>query len=363
MKKFWAAWLGLLALAACNLENQASDNGLEPGKSFGNTGNTLSVNAISAHACCETRPPAWTNDGGADWAVDGILTHWWHSNYNAGTPGYSVDTSESGHIDDPNYLRRGEGDRLDGYTWTSDPALAVDGPDYPIAVGDIVGPGTQNEYGAHWITLDLGREVEINAGTIGRLAYYRRADSAISGLGQPGVSYEIYVSKKDFGWLVDLPEVTLAKAEDEAEDPLPNAAGYSYIYLESETPLSFRYIQLRWVFDSTTGIVTADSRTASAANLVFKVFDRELDYSYLTAVYTRGMELIKTLPTTGHDYNNLRIALVNVQNRFEPPKEDAVDTVAKKTAYQNDVLDAAADSLLAAIYNIDPPKKPPEVQL
>jgi hypothetical protein len=350
-----------MVLTACNLENQASDHGIDPGKSYGSRGNTLPVNVISAHACCETRPPAG-NYGGADWAVDGDTSHWWHSNYNAGTEGYSVDTSETGHIGDfDNYLIRGDGEHLDGYTWTRDPALALGGPEYPVAVETAVPP-----YGAHWITLDLGTDVEINADTLGRLAYYRwtnlidGVDQATGGLGQPGVSYEIYVSKKDFGWLVDSPEVTLLKQEDEAEDPLPNTGGYSYIYLESETPLSFRYIQIRWVFDSST--TAADAKTASAANIIFKIFGRDLDYSYLVASYTRGMALLGTLPSTGHEYNRLRIALVAVQNLFEPPEETGVDTQEKRTAYQ-DVLDGAADALLMAIYEIDPPKEPPEVQL
>lgn len=355
MRKLWAVCM-VLVLTACNLENQASDHGIDPGKSYGSRGNTLPVNAISAHACCETQPPANTNDGGADWAVDGDTTHWWHSNYNAGTKGYSVDTSETGHLGDSgNYLIRGDSEHLDGYTWTSDPNLALGGPEYPVAVADIV-----PQYGAHWITLDLGKEVEINADTIGRLAYFRRTDQATGGLGQPGVSYEIYGSKKDFGWLVDRPEVTLLKQEDEAEDPLPNTGGYSYIYLDSETPLSFRYLQVRWVFDSTT--TAADAKTASAANIIFKLFSRDLDYSYLVAAYTRGMELLGTLPTTGHEYNVLRLALVAVQNLFEPPEETTVDTQEKMTAYQ-DVLDGATDALLMAVYEIDPPKEPPEVQL
>jgi hypothetical protein len=351
MRKFWAVCIGLFILTACHLENQASDHGLTPGKTYGNIGNTLPVNVLSAHACCETRPAANTNDGGADWAVDGINTHWWHSNYTADTAGYSVDTSETGHLGDfANYLIRGDLDHLDGYTWTLDPNLALGGPEYPIAVGDIVPPN-----GAHWITLDLGKEVELTADLIGRLAYLRRS-SATGGLGQPGVSYEVYVSKKDFGWLVDLPEVSLVKQDSLAA----NVAGYSYIYLESETPLSFRYLQLRWIFDATT--TAADAKTACAANLVFKIFGKDLDYSYLVAAYTRGMELLKTLPVTGHDYNTLRIALVAVQNRFEPPEETDVDTPEKKMAYQ-DTLDGAADSLLEAIYKIDPPEEPPEVQL
>jgi hypothetical protein len=346
----------VLTLTACNLENQASDHGLDPGNRYGSTGSVLPANVISAHACCETRPAAYVNDGGADWAVDGDTSRWWHSNYNAGTEGYSIDTSETGHIGDyDNYLMRGDGDRLDGYTWTRDPNLAVGGPEYPVAVGDIV-----PDYGAHWITLDLGKDVELNAGTIGRLAYYRRTDSATGGLGQPGVSYEIYVSKKDFGWLVDSPEVTLVKTEDEVNDPLPNTGGYSYIHLESEASLSFRYIQVRWVFDSTT--TGADAKTASAANIIFKVFSRELDYSYLMAAYTRGMALLNTLDTTGHDYNRLRLALVAVQALFEPPEETGVDTPEKKAAYQ-DSLDSTTDSLLEVIYQIDPPKEPPEVQL
>jgi hypothetical protein len=352
MRKFWAVCIGLLVLAACNLENQASDHGLDPGTTYGSRGNTLPINAISAHACCETRPAAYTNDGGVDWAIDGITTHWWHSNYNAGTAGYSVDTSETGHLGDfANYLIRGDSDHLDGYTWTSDANLALGGPDYPVAVADIV-----PQYGAHWITLDLGTEVEINADTIGRLAYFRRTDQATGGLGQPGVSYEIYVSQKDFGWLVDLPEVTLVK-----QATLPsNVGGYSYIHLESASSLKFRYIQIRWIFDSTT--TGTDAKTASAANILFKVFGRELDYSYLVAAYIRGLELLKTLPTTGHDYNTLRLAIVAVQNCFEPPAETAVDTTEKMTLYQ-DTLDSAADSLLVAIYKIDPPKEPPEVEL
>jgi hypothetical protein len=350
MRKLWAAGV-ILLLTACNLENRASDHGLDPGKTYGIAGKALPETAISAHACCESQPPQYTTDGGADWAVDGDTSHWWHSNYTANTAGYSVDTSETGHIGDVgNYLRRGDSDRLDGYTWTQDPNLAVDGPEYPVAVGDIV-----PQYGAHWITLDLGTEVEINADTVGRLAYYRRS-TATGGLGQPGVSCEIYVSKKDFGWLVDLPEVTLIK-----DGAIANTTGYSYIHLESESPVSFRYLQVRWVFDSTT--TAADAKTACAANLLFKLFDRNLDYSYLVAAYTRGMQLLGTLPTTGHEYNRLRLALVAVQNLFEPPEETALDTLEKTTAYQNDRLDAAADSLLSAIYEIDPPKEPPEVQL
>lgn len=353
MKKFWTLCIGLLVLATCNLENQASDHGLDPGRSYGSKGRTLPINAITAHACCETRPAAYTNDGAAEWAVDGNTSHWWHSNYNAGTPGYSVDTSETGHLGDfDNYLMQGDSDHLDGYTWTRDPNLALGGPEYPVAVQDVV-----PQYGAHWITLDLGQEVEINSAVVGRLAYFRRTDQATGGLGQPGVSYEIYVSKKDFGWIVDLPDVTLVK-----EDALPdNTAGYSYIVLETESSLTFRYIQLRWIFDATT--TDPDEKTAHAANLVFKLFGKELDYSYLVAVYTRGMELLKTLPTTGHDYNELKIALVNVQNRFAPPEETDVDTPEKKMAYQEDTLDSAADTLLEVIYKIDPPKKPPEVEL
>jgi hypothetical protein len=351
MRKFWAVCTGLLILTACHLENRASDHGLEPGRSYGHTGNALPVNVISAHACCETLPPANTSDGGADWAVDGISSHWWHSNYAAGTSGYSVDTSETGHLGDfDNYLRRGDSERLDGYTWTRDPGLAVGGPEYPVAAGDIV-----PQYGAHWITLDLGKEIELTPELTGRLGYLRRSN-ATGGLGQPGVSYEVYVSKKDFGWLVDPGEVTLVKEDSLAA----NTAGYSYIYLENTASLSFRYIQLRWIFDSTT--TAADAKTACAAGLVFKVFGKDLDYSYLSAVYIRGMELLKTLPATGHEYNTLRIALVAVQNSFEPPEETTVDTLEKKTAYQ-DVLDAAADSLLETIYKIDPPKEPPEVQL
>jgi hypothetical protein len=353
------ALAGLLVLGTCNLENQASDFGLAPANVYGNTGGTVERQAVSAHACCESWPATYTTDGKAAWAVDGNFTRWWHSNYTAGHPSYSVDTSETGHTGDTtNYLIRGDSEREEGYTWTADAARAT--PDWlnnPMTVGGHVAQYVPN--GAHWITLDMGKTVTIGADQAGRLGYYRRA-SATGGLGQPGVSYEIYVSNVDFGWVVEsalTDRITLV-----ASGAIANNAGYTFITIDPATAMSFRYLQLRWVFDASTGTAN-DSRTACAANITLKVMSRELDYTYLQSVYFRGMELLQTLPVNTHNHRNLKNALTGAVNLLKPPSDPTeTDTLEKTLTYQ-ERLDTASDDLLTLIYKIDPPQRPPEVTL
>ena len=357
MKKLWVlvpALAGLLVLVTCNLENQASDFGLAPGNVYGNTGGTVERQAVSAHACCESWPATYTTDGKAAWAVDGNVTRWWHSNYTNGHASYSVDTSETGHIGDTgNYLARGGSGREEGYTWTADIALAtLDFLNQPLTVGAQAAQDAPN--GAHWITLDMGKEIEISPSQVGRVGYYRRS-SATGGLGQPGVSYEIYVSTIDFGWIKDISAALVASGT------IANNAGYAYITIEPAAALKFRYLQIRWVFDATT--IAGDAKTACAANIILKVMDREVDYSYLQSVYFRGMELLKTLPVNTHNHRNLKTALTSAVTLLKPPTDPtALDTLEKKLTHQ-ERLDAAADDMLTLIYKIDPPKRPPEVTL
>ena len=377
MKKFlcvFAAFACLFTFAACDLENQASDSGLNPGNIFGTSSGPVEVQSLikSAHACCEQRP-AEGNNGPAEWAIDGNTGHWWRSNYTANSEGYNIDTRTTGHVNDmTNYLMKGDANRVDGYTWTRDTALAAGGPGFPADVNTVV-----PQYGAHWLTMDLGKEVNAEAGKFLSFGYFRRGDNAIGGLGQPNVSYELYVSKKDFGWVVDNPAVIKI-----GTGTVANVGGaYVYSGVQLASSVTFRYVQIRWIFAST---IAADSRIASAADIVFKIVTNggEPDYTYIMAVYLWGKEYHSTMPPGTREFFILNQMLDGLftgekttntdgQNFTVIPGREAVipfpgwvpgSNLSEVLRIQF-ILDGRADDILKYIYRIDPPKKPPEVTL
>jgi len=371
----------LIVICACNLENNASDSGLYPG--FYGQGPIPGVRGgiggrgVNAHTCCERDADA--SGGPAAWAIDGDFTRWWHTCTVAGE-GYSIATGSTGHVGDSNYLKRGDSGRVDGYTWTTDVNEAVGGAD-PWTVDDV----TPGPHGAHWITLDLGEEVEVPAGEIGSIGYYFRGFTAISATdtrlrstdagrlgGRNGVSYELCVSKKDFGWIVNDPDVIHVGTGVATGLGANCIDGYEYFGFQPELAITFRYIQIRWVFDNVVG---GTDKIASATNFTFNVRSGEVDYTYLTVAYITGKKLLATIPFSSRDHRPLRILLEGLDNpttgevvvlgaerALAPPlpeEKNNVPNILRKQAQ----VDSAADALLREIYRINPPEIPPEVIL
>jgi hypothetical protein len=386
------------------LENKASDYGITTdgkygSRIFGNAPGDKFARAkpLTAHACCEQNIPKYTNDGPASWAVDGITGHWWHAAYPSPTveaekQGYDIYTLTTGHVgDDGNFIRKGDSNRVNGWTWTKDPLLAVQKDGAPVSVGGVV-----PKQGAHWITLDFGEEVEFNASVVARLGYTRRSDSERNG-GDLGAwandagngasnSYEIFVSKKDFGWVVNDPDVqkisiaTLNRYGDENDltERISNATGNQYVFLDSSVyarGIKFRYLQLRWRFRDTETPST-NSRGASAENIQFVINHREgIDYGFVNAVYSTGMETLRGMRFDDPNYSILKIRMdaflapsntypapFTNKSIFAYPTAEERDTLAKRLAIQ-DFLDSKADELLSVIYRVKPPKLGPEVEL
>ena len=364
-------WLLTLILAACNMENKSSEYGLYPDDFYGKIATIVGLqgvvggkNPFKVHSCCDQRPPQNTNDGPAEWAVDGITSHWWHSSYVPHPEGYSLDTRTNGHVGDAaNFIMKGSGTCYDGYTWTKDTSKALGGTADPVPVADVVPAG-----GSHWITLDVGKEIEIGKDITGIIGYYRRADQDTGGLGAANTSYEVYVSKWDFGWIVDeepgiirLPGITRSgnSGAIKTDNLIDNTGGaYEYIYLKPDRKIKFRFVQIRWRFTT-----SATARNATAANIIFRTMGEKLSYDYLTAVYIRGKQLLSNMNQGNRDYYLLRVALENAEkDGFPEPKPDEIDNVHKLFTRQR-AINVLADNILTVIYKIDPPKKPPEVIL
>jgi len=359
----------LLALGACGLgmENNSAELPISPPNMYGRL-EYVKFKPLNAHACCEQLPAAYTNDGAAIWALDG-LSHWWHSNYRAGADniGYDINTGTTGHVNDTgNFLRKGNAGAVDGYTWTKNESLAArDGSGAPRTVDSAVPANTNNSSkgGAQWITLDLGRVVELKPGEYLRLGYQRRGDGSEIGrlCRTNNASYEIYVSQKDFGWIVDTPDVV--RITPDTPPYRATAAGLVWLnyYTPPERPLKFRYVQLRWRFNSS--VTGNDYKAASAQNIMFKISGSDLSYDYLYAVYNHGQNVLKNVPVSNRDYTLLKAALnSDIKQYFTPPGAASVDTALKRLEYQ-DEMDDAAGRLLDLIYRIAPPNEPPEVLL
>ena len=359
----------LLALSTCgieiNLENNSAELLISPRNLYGRM-QYVKFKPLNAHACCEQIPAGYVNDGAAIWALDG-LNHWWHNNYRTGDNniGYDNNTGTNGHVNDNgNYLRRGNADAVDGYTWTKNTSLAVpNGTGGYRRVGDVV-PSN----GAQWITLDMGRVVELQPGEYLRLGYERRSDGNETGRlcratnrddNVYRYSYDIYVSQKDFGWIVDTPDVVqIANRAYKA-----TAAGLVWLnYYTPSQPLKFRYVQLRWRF--TSSVSGTDYKAATAQNIMLKISRADLDFDYLYAVYNHGQNVLKNIPVSSRDYTDLKKALndTTVRQFFSTPASGVMATPQTRLEYQ-DRMDDAASGLLNLIYRIAPPNELPEVVL
>ena len=318
----------------------------------------LSKPIISAVACC-FEPGAGVNpsDGPAYYAVNGFNDNWWHSQHDYNTSAHSGDSKLNGLVP---------------------------------------------QYGAHWITIDLGQEVKIGHEQIGRLGYQRRFDAEDFSdnqgvLGSNGTSYEIYVSQDYLGWNVSGANVVQIDAGiNTAPD---SSAGLVWLdFPVREETIKFRYVQLRWRFPE-----GSTDKVATAGNLMFMVNSAtELNYNYIISVYRKGKKVLQSLTpscenhhtlhntTYGTDYRCVASGIPECaphaakcpyysSNASEPTNgvvrylyyyKNALppwfDPTTKKASRNpelaellgfQDKLDEAADTLLDVIFRIEPPSK------
>jgi len=299
--------LGILAFTTCQLENMASNFGLSPDDFWGRLegipglrGAIGGSNPIVASACCH-QEPATSTAGPADWAVNGDNSNWWHSGVN------------NGHESDEGVPLRG----------------------------------------AHWITLDLGELVEIGPQRTGVIGYVR--GTVGGGLGVTGHSYEIFVSTRDFGWNTADAGIHLLDTGTVA-----HIAGMAYIYLTSAQTVSFRYIQIRWRYADTVG---AAARNASAANIIFRTIGTELCFAYLTAVVIEGRNLLFNTSITDVRRRRLLDAVEDATPLLEFEFGVGVEVTPEMLFLQQLQINQAADRILAQIYILNPPRRPPEIIL
>ena len=355
MKKILTGLAVIILLGTCthDMDNKAGDNGLGPNDFYGKItmlNLTWQENLLTPNACCGMDYPPTATDGPAAWAVNGITSNFWHTTYteNRGYP----HAATNGHVGDTNvYIMAGDRARFPGYTWTQNPALAEGGPGNPWTVASVV-PAN----GSHWITLDLGREVEIGSGTIGAIGYQRRPGGGNGQLGQANHSYEIYTSRWNFGWVVE-GEPGINRL---ADGTIGGTNEYQYIILAPVSTVKFRYLQIRWRYTATVG---ATSRHASASDINFRIAGPELDYEFITTVYQEGRRLLRSMVPSNRQYHFLQLDLARVEEELvrEIYPEELETPAGLLAAHMR--LNGAATTLLARIYRINPPPRPPEVQL
>jgi hypothetical protein len=237
---------------------------------------------------------------------DNNTASWWHPSWSSNTSGHKNDTaawSEGGSY---------------GYSQVKD---------YIAASG---ASGVQNGQGGHWITLDLGSPVD-NLAAIAQLGR-TQANRFIEG-------YEIYVSNSPIKW--DVSGATLV-----AKGSWGSSNSYQYARF---VPQTARYIQIRQLKTSEYYGCVANLQLQTSTSAF-----PGLDKSMLLSAYVRGSALLKTLDpsTTRHKVLSGALSAAAVTLSDENLEEFPL-------AGQSSI-DAAAESLLAVINALDPPKKPPE---
>ncbi|MDR2785013.1 MAG: hypothetical protein LBB83_03760 [Treponema sp.] len=316
---------GLLILSACQMENAALDEPLAPAEASplarmsyvkwpgeSNYEQLGAVEGVTVVACCG-QPHAGSGDSDAASGIDNNTATWWHPNWSSNTSGHTTDTTPwtegGGYSTVAEYINEE----------TSDPAS-----------------GVQNGQGGHWITLDLGEQVD----NLAALAYLGRTqtDRMIRG-------YEIWVSNSPIQW--DVSGATLA-----AKGVWGTGNEYKYARF---VPQSVQYIQLRQL--RRIDDVTSTGDYGCVANLQVETSTSTvpgMDKSLLISAYTQGSVLLKTLDPSTPRHNVLAEALASAKETLGDPGLEDFPLAGQSS------IDAAAETLLALINSLDPPPKPPE---